>query len=108
MLYLAKFKEVGDVLIEAASPDDALRSLEAHDVADEPIRLVEVPAGVFCAEVQWADPSEVEAGESPAGLTAADVADAGVVLEPFEAFADWLDIEQKSSSVLDVVTPDES
>jgi hypothetical protein len=96
MNYLAKFR--GDILpclIDAADVETAITRI-FEETNERPIALIEIPPGVLFAEVKFSTrdeleelvPSEAVADdeENPANHS-----QMGVVLEPFEAFADWLE-----------------
>lgn len=109
MIFLAKFKTpegedaaIADVFIDAADGDEALEALRRHDIDDDVVRLVEIPPGVFCAEVRWADEDagDVEAEEDE--QNPANFSEAGVVLEVSEALANFLELDANASSVIDV------
>lgn len=95
-MFLAKFAEANDIVVSGADGDAALRALQAHGVVDTPARLVELPDGLFCAEVRWSDPDGEQDDENPA-----NVAEGGLALEPFDACADWLEIEANATNVLE-------
>lgn len=89
MLYLARFQDFADCIVDASDPDEALRVL-AQCVEDPPIGLQELPPSVFCVEVRWADDEE----ESPANFSSA-----GVVLEPFDPLASYLETQANAEDV---------
>jgi len=84
MLFLAKFLEGCDVLVEANSSDQALDVLR-EEITVDPAELRQVPPGVFVAEVHWDDE----------GHPAAKHADAGVVCEPCSAMIGWLETDSE-------------
>ncbi len=85
MLYLASFREITSLLLDAPDAEAAAEKC-LTEVGEAPARLHEVPPGMLALEVHMADP---EGSEDPDN--AANVAATGMSLEPFEEFAEWLD-----------------
>lgn len=86
MIYLATFAEANSVMVDASSVEDAQERIARAVPDDSPILLFPIPVGVVLAEVRWPDAPEDRDGSNPA-----NVSDAGVVLEPFDDFADYLE-----------------
>lgn len=104
-LYIAKFgEELADVILEAPDGDGAIEALRRHDVDGTPKRLIELPSGLFCAEIRWVDEhalaealgeehdDDAAGGDDPALL-------------PFDGLAKFLDVEDEASEVIDAVAP---
>lgn len=86
MIFLATYAEANSVLVDAEGVEDAKARL-AREIPDaSPILLFPIPVGVVLAEVRWADADTAADPENPANVSAA-----GVVLEPFDACADYLE-----------------
>ena len=84
--YLARFASgLSELLILADSADEALAIVELLNIEEAPAELRELPRGVFACQVRW--PDDLEGEDSPA-----DFSEAGVVLEPFGALANWLEV----------------
>ena len=98
MLFLVRFQNDDQfpVLIDAATVEAAAervaQEVEGVDVAT----LTEVPAGLLCCEVKFA--------ESEENANAADLTDSGVALDPFADFAAWLELADGAT----VPLPEES
>lgn len=85
-IFLATFAEANSVMVDAATAEDAQR-LIAEAIPDAaPLLLFPIPAGIVLAEVRWPDAPDAFGEDNPANVSAA-----GVVLEPFDAFADYLE-----------------
>lgn len=85
-LYVAKYNgELCDLIVDAADADAALEILKAHGVEDEPKGFVELPAGLFLAEVR------IEGDEGPKEENPALATDVGMALVPFDAAADFIE-----------------
>lgn len=102
MLYLARFAEMNDCIVDAPDPETAVRVL-AECVTDAPIGLQELPPGVFCCEVRWESDDDVH---EPANFTSS-----GIALEPFDPLATYLETQANSEAVaahMIAVAPDAS
>lgn len=101
-LYLAKFKDSNAVFTYGNDDEQALLALREAGITDTPRQLVEVPPGLFVAEVQWADDDAPEHDEdSPPNP--ANAALNGVAFEPFDALIAFLEMDEKATTALDAV-----
>lgn len=113
MLFIAKFKKpddpnepaCADVIVDALDADGAVAAVRSHGIEDEVVRLVTIPAGVFCVEVTWADDDvdanvldheDLDIGENPANLS-----EAGVILEVSDRLGGFLELDANADGVID-------
>lgn len=95
MLYLARFQ--GDLLpllvdVMGDAPVDLERALALIEEATEarPVTMHPCPEGIIYGEVRFASPNQ-GANDADGDGNPADHSAMGVVIEPFDDFAEWLE-----------------
>ena len=81
MLFLARFSgDLAPILVDAADVDEATARIEEETGGTRPAVLVDVPPGLFCAEVQFKFSDDEDGDDEPFA----------VQLDPFADVAEWI------------------
>jgi hypothetical protein len=84
MLFIAKYNEEADIVVDARDADHAIEVLEDNG-QDRPVELREMPVGVFVVELYAADGRDEEEDEEVVNL--ANYSQTGIAFEPLDRAA---------------------